>query len=903
MQQSRHQHLLLHLTSLHTQSFSDLPSLAGFVSTSTLSTYITNTQLASALSAIASSSANGTLLAGGTLSGNLIPAGDNLFTLGTPTERLSAIYANKVIAGDLGFAETNSAVSGAPINAGDFDLLYVKSTGGACTAGQSGTCTVPVSLNTALNTNNWGSNNIFLNTSGSLGLGIASTTAPKAKLDVEGNYASGNSSLLTLANLSGANGNAAIPYSFYIPSNTGDLNIASNDTGTGSLINNSYPAWDFQLGGQSDAFSLKRSAPGTQAYTSVFNISNTGNLSIPGNLSIGGTFATGQLQFTNASTSQFSVFNNAYFGATATTTIDAAGNIIGAGTLSAGTSTLTNLIVSNLSTSTFAGGLQAFALNVTGTATSTFSNGIQLNAGCLLYNNKCLTPSVGTTGQIPYFSSTNNEVGTSTLTLSATGFFGIGTSSPLAALSIQGTPGSTDIFDVASSTGANVLKVDSTGALTAKLKQLTADYTVDSGSSAINVGNIVAFINGKATKAQNAITTGTPVVANAVASDYTSAAALSSTSFVVAYVNRSTGFAEAVVATVSGTTITYGTPVAINAVSSSYTSVAALDSTHFVVAYAGASNFANAVVATVSGTTITAGTPVALNAVTAGYESAAALDSTHFVVAYRGASGFANAVVATVSGTTITAGTPVVLNSLASTYTSVSALSSTSFVVAYQDSNLYADAVVATVSGTTITAGTFATVNSSQTSNYDSVAALDSTHFVVAYRDGSTHVTAVVATVSGTSVTGHGSLVDLTNAPGIYTSVAALSSTSFVVGYREQQHRLRQRRRRHRLWHHHHRRHPRCSQRRQLRLYLRRRPLLHLIRRGVSGRQHKLRRRRCLHFSNSFLQQPWHGHECREREWHRDGCVERYCFWSFRSHCRLDVLFQRQQPHHYLINI
>ena len=99
-------------------------------------------------------------------------------------------------------------------------------------------------------------------------------------------------------------------------------------------------------------------------------------------------------------------------------------------------------------------------------------------------------------------------------------------------------------------------------------------------------------------------------------------------------------------------------PVALNSVASTYPSVAALSSTSFVVAYAGASNYANAVVDTVSGTTIGApGTPVALNSVSSSYVSAAALSSTSFVVAYENTSStYAYAVVDTVSGTTIPVG-------------------------------------------------------------------------------------------------------------------------------------------------------------------------------------------------------------------------------------------------------
>ena|SRR5271165_4177772 len=92
-------------------------------------------------------------------------------------------------------------------------------------------------------------------------------------------------------------------------------------------------------------------------------------------------------------------------------------------------------------------------------------------------------------------------------------------------------------------------------------------------------------------------------ISAASTSAYVSVAALDSTHFVVAYENTSvSNLANAVVSTVSGgTTITPGTPVALNADSSTYESVAALDSTHFVVAYVdNSTTYANAVVSTVS---------------------------------------------------------------------------------------------------------------------------------------------------------------------------------------------------------------------------------------------------------------------------------------------------------------
>ncbi len=372
----------------------------------------------------------------------------------------------------------------------------------------------------------------------------------------------------------------------------------------------------------------------------------------------------------------------------------------------------------------------------------------------------------------------------------STGNVGIGTSTPSSTLTIQAPAGQTALT-IASSTGATMLSVNANGSLTAKLNQLTSDYLVDSGSAPINVGDLVAYVNGKAQKARAAIIAGTPVDANAVSSTQESAAALSSTSFVMAYYNGSTGFINAVVGTVSGTAITYGTPVALSAsvYSGTNVSVAALSSTAFVISYQAVSTlYAQAVVATVSGTAITYGTPAALNAVSSSYTPVAALSATSFVVAYyNNSTNYANAVVATVSGTTITAGTPQVMSSgtiIAGNF-SVAALSSSLFVVAYTVSGPTTYLVAGSVSGTTITAGTpYGAISASSSSV--SIATLSSTAFVTGYITGSATINAAVGTVSGTTIT-FGNAYSFPAPTGTTSasapSVAAFSSTSFVATY------------------------------------------------------------------------------------------------------------------------
>ena len=373
--------------------------------------------------------------------------------------------------------------------------------------------------------------------------------------------------------------------------------------------------------------------------------------------------------------------------------------------------------------------------------------------------------------------------------VSSTGNIGIGTTTPSSTLTIQAPAGQTALT-IASSTGATMLSVNANGSLTAKLNQLTSDYLVDSGSAPINVGDLVAYVNGKAQKARAAIIAGTPVDANAVSSTQESAAALSSTSFVMAYYNASTGFINAVVGTVSGTTITYGTPVALSAsvYSGTNVSVAALSSTAFVISYQAVSTlYAQAVVATVSGTTITYGTPAALNAVSSSYTPAAALSATSFVVAYyNNSTNYANAVVATVSGTTITAGTPQVMSSgtIGVGNFSVAALSSSLFVAAYSVSGS-AYLVAGSVSGTTITAGTPLVALSNFASSNVSIATLSSTTFIMGYVTSAQYFNAAVGSISGTTITlgsGYSSPAALGTSPSA-PSVAAFSSTSFVATY------------------------------------------------------------------------------------------------------------------------
>src|SRR3989344_8428976 len=107
---------------------------------------------------------------------------------------------------------------------------------------------------------------------------MASTTALKGKFEINSTSES-DPRMLTLMN-GGGGSNAGLYYSMYVATSTGDLRIASNDDSKGGLTNTSYGAWAVNLGGQSDAFSIKRSANTALSYSDVFNITSAGNVGI-----------------------------------------------------------------------------------------------------------------------------------------------------------------------------------------------------------------------------------------------------------------------------------------------------------------------------------------------------------------------------------------------------------------------------------------------------------------------------------------------------------------------------------------------------------------------------------------------------------------------------------------------
>ena len=258
------------------------------------------------------------------------------------------------------------------------------------------------------------------------------------------------------------------------------------------------------------------------------------------------------------------------------------------------------------------------------------------------------------------------------------------------------------------------------------VKQLIQDFVVASGES-VTAGDVVQFADGYVLQDPGY---GVEYVFKEATTNYISAAVLSPTKFVVAYMDGGSGYGAAVIGEVSGV-VTYGSEYVFNSGPPPDISVAALSSTKFVIAYRDINNFeyGTAVIGDVSGNVITFGTPYVFNPAATNWSSAAALSSTKFVVAYQdgGNSSYGTAVVGDVTGTVIGYGTEYVFNSASTDYTSVDALSDAKFVVAYSDTgnSNYGTAVIGDVSDRIIAYGSEYVFNEAAT-RFTSAAALSS---------------------------------------------------------------------------------------------------------------------------------------------------------------------------------
>ncbi|MCE9541112.1 hypothetical protein K8R03_00960, partial [Candidatus Kaiserbacteria bacterium] len=161
---------------------------------------------------------------------------------------------------------------------------------------------------------------------GNFGIG---TTTPWGRLSIAG-AAGGTAPLLAISSSTSAYATSTV---FYIDSN--------GWVGVGTTTPSAKFAVDapIYIGGQGAAatstiegnlhiYGLLKVGT-SSSYVSNSNISTIGDLSVTGTTNL-----SGLLTLATASTSQLSVYNKAYFGATATSTFDSAGNLSVAGTLS-----------------------------------------------------------------------------------------------------------------------------------------------------------------------------------------------------------------------------------------------------------------------------------------------------------------------------------------------------------------------------------------------------------------------------------------------------------------------------------------------------------------------------------------------------------------------------------------
>jgi hypothetical protein len=337
----------------------------------------------------------------------------------------------------------------------------------------------------------------------------------------------------------------------------------------------------------------------------------------------------------------------------------------------------------------------------------------------------------------------------------------------------------------------------------------TADFvatgTLPNGSPvALKADGTVEAVSGSTTSVTESIPAGSEAVFNNGVTYSVSASfdPNNAGKFVVCYEDSvNSNYGTAIVGVVSGTSISFGSEYVFNSGEAEHISVSfdPNDSGKFVVCYkdVGNSGYGEACVGTVSGTSISFGSVVVFNSGDT-YWNALSFDpnnSGKFVVCYRdnGYGSYGTAIVGTVSGTSISFGSEVRFNSAATSYASASfdPNNAGKFVVCYEDSGNASrgTAIVGTVSGTSISFGSEVVYNSTGTYwNKMSFDPNDSGKFVVCYRDqaNSGYVTACVGTVSGTSIS-FGSAVAFNSAYASHLSVSfdPNNSGKFVVCYKD----------------------------------------------------------------------------------------------------------------------
>ena len=275
---------------------------------------------------------------------------------------------------------------------------------------------------------------------------------------------------------------------------------------------------------------------------------------------------------------------------------------------------------------------------------------------------------------------------------------------------------------------------------------------------------------------------------NAAATNFISVAALSATSFVVAYENSTTN-GQVIVGNIAGgggTTITYGTPVIFNSAATNYISISKASSTAFVIGYENGTTAGDVKVGNITSTsTVTVGAALVVNNGATNYISVANASSSAFVYGYESSTTTGDVKVGNITSTsTVTVGAALVVNNGATNYISVANASSSAFVYGYESSTTAGDVKVGNITSTsTVTVGATAVVNAN-TSAFIGISRLTGTStFVITYASGTAAGVARIGSISSTSTVALGAVAVFNAANTSSTAVAALSSNSFIVTY------------------------------------------------------------------------------------------------------------------------
>lgn len=266
------------------------------------------------------------------------------------------------------------------------------------------------------------------------------------------------------------------------------------------------------------------------------------------------------------------------------------------------------------------------------------------------------------------------------------------------------------VFDVCTSDGYSLGYLRPSNSMSVALSSsasANANWIVDSTG-------LASITSTLATSSGLQVSTATTATTGSVGKYVISVDTLSSTSVIIAYIDRATSDLYAVVATISGTTISYGTPVAVNVGTNIYAKVVALSSTAaFIMTENNTAATISTYAAVISGTTITL-SPVA--SLSGQIQFACKVDSSRIVQFYNNGSGTVYIRALSHNGTSaITVGAAVSFSADAGTsgllsdvYSAVTITTNTVACFYESDSlsTAYAYARIATLSGTTITLGT-----------------------------------------------------------------------------------------------------------------------------------------------------------------------------------------------------